>query len=623
MTPSFSRRDLLKVAGMGAAYLTSPVSAQEQIAPPRRQPQPPPGWVVGQMTGADALIETLLAEGTDCVFGIPGAQENEIWDAMKTKHLPYLLCTHEFSASTMADGYARSTGKPGVMCIVPGPGLTNALSGLGEALLDSVPIVCVVGDVANGCNARPFQVHCLDNIALLQPVCKRVFAATSVADIPGAVRSAFQLARAGEPGPVGVVIPYNLLIDAARFNCGPIEPLPLPFDAEACRRALQLLCDRRLRVGIYAGYGCMDFAPGIVRLAELLQAPVATSMAGKGVMPETHPLAVGWGYGPQGTRTAEDVFRHHVDCVLAMGVKFSEVSTGFYSLPQHRHLIHVDINEHNLGRVMRNSLCVHSDVGVFLNHAFGDADALCRPANTRLQEIIQIRKREEARINEEVYTRDCVDPMKFVQTLRRLSCPDALTFVDVTLSQYLACETFTTTMPRTFFNPTNNQAMGWSIPAALGAQRAHPNRQTITITGDGCFLMSCTEISTAARAHLPVKFFILDDQAYHYMQELQNPAFMRTTATILSRLDYRSLAAGYGVGYVEIRNCAELETRIRNALEFHGPVLVRVVVDYRRRPVRWIHAARNKFVGELTQEQRRRFIARAATRALDRHPQND
>ena len=325
------------------------------------------------MTGADALVETLRAEGCDCVFGIPGAQENEIWDSLKTKRLPYLLCTHEFSAATMADGYARSTGKPGVLCIVPGPGLTNALTGLGEALLDSIPLVCVVGDVSNARNARPFQVHALNHVALLEPMTKRVFTATSAADIPSAVRNAFQLARAGEPGPTAVVIPYNLLIEAARYNSGPLEPAPLPLDEQAVRRALQALSDRRKRIGIYAGLGCMDYAPDLVRLAELLQAPVATSMSGKGVIPETHPLSVGWGYGPQGTRTAEVIFHDQVDTVLAIGVKFNEVSTGFFSLPQHRQIIHVDINENNLGRVMRNSLCVHADAGAFMASASSSA----------------------------------------------------------------------------------------------------------------------------------------------------------------------------------------------------------------------------------------------------------
>src|ERR1019366_7432418 len=177
---TISRRDLLKAASAGAAYLSAAGSSDGQL---RERIHGPGGWVVGHMSGADALVETLLAEGTDCVYGIPGAQENEIWDSLKTKRLPYLLTTHEFSAATMADGYARSTGKPGVLCIVPGPGLTNALTGLGEALLDSVPIVCIVGDVSNARNARAFQVHCLDHAALLGPVTKRVITAASVADI--------------------------------------------------------------------------------------------------------------------------------------------------------------------------------------------------------------------------------------------------------------------------------------------------------------------------------------------------------------------------------------------------------------------------------------------------------
>src|ERR1700730_5643313 len=149
-----SRRDLLKVAALGAAYLAA--ASQSASAQPPVPPQR--GWVAGQMTGARALVETLIAEGTDCVFGIPGAQNNELWDTMKSKGLGYLLVTHEFSAAAMADGYARSTGKPGVICTVPGPGLTNALTGIGETLLDSIPLVCIVCDVARGEKYRPFQV---------------------------------------------------------------------------------------------------------------------------------------------------------------------------------------------------------------------------------------------------------------------------------------------------------------------------------------------------------------------------------------------------------------------------------------------------------------------------------
>jgi acetolactate synthase-1/2/3 large subunit len=622
MNPPISRRDLLKaVAAQGLVTMSAAGGAQ--AGPLQRVGGAAAGgWVRGHMSGAQALTATLKAEGVECVFGIPGAQQNELWDTFKSKHLPYLLVTHEFSAATMADGYARSTGKPGVLCIVPGPGLTNSLSGLGEALLDSVPVVCVVGDVANGDHARPFQVHSLRQADLLRPLTKQVFEAQRAADIPLVVRQAFQLARAGEPGPTAVVIPYNLLIETSRVNSGPLEPLPLPLDDAAARRALSLLQDPRQRIGIYAGMGCMDFSQSLVRVAELLQAPVATSIAGKGAFPENHPLAVGWGYGAQGTATAEHAFKS-VDLVLAMGVKYAEVSTGFYSQPQSRHLVHVDINQENLGRIMRTDVCVHADAGLFMDMLLANEDCLRRPANDRLQQHIQIEKCREARANQALYSRCGADPMALLLALRRCTASDAMMFVDVTVSQYWATEVLTVYSPRTFFNPTNNQAMGWSIPAALGAQRANRGRQTITVTGDGCFLMSAMEVSTAARESLPVKFFVLDDQAYHYMQELQRPAYMRTTATILARLNYRALAEGWGVAYQEITSNAELEAGIRGALEREGPVLTRVAVDYRRRPIRWLRAARQRYTRDLTPQQKARFLARAGSRALDRSPEND
>jgi acetolactate synthase-1/2/3 large subunit len=618
MSDPISRRDVLKLAA--ASGLAASLPAAPAHATLRQQAAP--GWITGHMTGAEALTEALKAEGCACVFGIPGAQENELWDAFKSRHLPYQLVTHEFSAAASADGYARSTGRPGVLCVVPGPGVTNSLTVLGESLLDSVPVVCICGDVARGDKYRPFQIHALPNAPLLQNVCKDVLDVRGVGAIPDAVRQAFRVAEAGEPGPVAVVVPYNLLTAAHHFNSGPLAPLPIPVDDCNFRRALPLLADRRQRVGIYAGLGCMDHSAELVAVAELLQAPVATSMSGKGAMPETHPLSVGWGYGPQGTGCAEQVFKH-VDVVLAIGVKYSEVSTGFYSQPNRGCLIHVDINRENLGRIMRTDVCVNEDAGFFLNRLLQCGPQLARQRDKRLVEWIRGLKAADCRKHAEICGRCGVDPMAFILALRRLSCPDAMVFVDATVSEFWAAEAFTAPGPRTWFVPTNNQAMGWSIGASLGAQRVHCGRQTLTITGDGCFLMSNPEISTAAREGLPVKFFVLDDQAYQFMQQLQRPAYLRTTATILARLDYRALAQGWGVAYQEIGNLGELDAAIRGALQHPGPVLTRVVTDYRNRPIRWVAATRDRYVKELSAEQKVRFLARIGSRALDFHPQND
>ena len=626
MDRPFTRRTLLEAAAVAGGAAAVAVLAPDATAGPLDRLRPhPAGWVVGRLTGAQAVAEALKAEGTGCVFGIPGAQENELWDEFKGRGVPYLLSAHEFAAACMADGYARVTGRPGVLCVVPGPGVTNALTGLGEALLDSVPVVAIVGDVANGDKYRPFQVHSLDTVALLKPVTKAVYPVTDVRQIPQTVRQAFRAAAAGEPGPVAVVIPFNLLIESADYHCPPPADIAPPFDAAHFQAALALLADPRQRVGIYAGAGCMNYSTELAAVAELLQAPVATSVSGKGCIDDAHPLAVGWGYGPHASTVAEGAFaadplhplRTGVSTLLAVGVKFSEVSTGYYGNPRPGRVVHVDINPANLGRIVPADVSVAADAGVFLNQLLAHADRLRRPCQPEL--IGRIRKLKADQARDLCAPARCpggVDPLALIAAMRRQMPADGVLFTDVTASEHLAAEHYRVGMPRTFFNPVDNQSMGWSVPAAIGAQHACPGRVVATLTGDGCFLMGMPELSTAAREQLPVKWFVLDDQAYHYMQILQQPAYKRTTATHLAKLDYRALAQGFGVAYQEVGPADDLDGSVRDALAYPGPVLVRVATAYPDRPIRWVEAVRKRYVKDLTPAQKARFLARVGTRSV-------
>lgn len=577
------------------------------------------------MSGARALVETLLTEGVGCVYGIPGAQANEFWDAMKQGGLPYLLSAHEFSAACMADGYARSTGRPGVLAVVPGPGITNAATGLGEALLDSVPIVALVGDVARGEKYRPFQVHEIPAHRVLEGVTKAVLHCPDASRIPGVTREAFRLAMEGEPGPVAVLIPYTQLIDTARIDApGPV-PRSLAWDQAGFDRAVACLSDRRCRVGLFAGMGCLDHAPLVARAAEMLQAPVATTVSGKGAIDGLHPLSVGWGYGAAGSAVAEKAFAQ-VDIVLAVSARYSEVSTGFYSIPEHRCVIQVDSCADNIGQVVKVAAGVHADAGLFLERLVAEEGRLARPANPALANAIaRWRAQEEKSFQARHRRRKSagIDPMDLILALRDRRAPDSLLFVDVTVSEHWAAEAVTVRQPRTYFNPTDNQAMGWSIPAAIGAARANPGRQVFTLTGDGCFLMAGQEISTAARERLPVAFFIIDDHAYHYMQALQEKAYDRTTATRLARLDFEALARGYGVGYQEIGPADNLPEAVASALASPGPVLVRVIAEYTGRGVRWIEATCKRYTHELSAAQKTRFLARLGSRAIQLRDRND
>jgi acetolactate synthase-1/2/3 large subunit len=615
-----SRRELLKGTGaIGAAAALSSLGPDAQAGHVELGRFAKRSGIAGKMTGAQAAAAALQCEGVRCVFGIPGAQTNELWDALKARSVAYLLVAHEASASVMADASARVSGEVGVFSVVPGPGLTNALTGIGEALLDSIPVVGIVTDVDRSPGAKIGQVHGLANAAILRPVVKSLIEVRHQAEIPGALFQAFRTAQSGEPGPVAVLIPYPLYSEVWNYNLPAPPPCPAPFDEQNYARVLGHLMDRRLRVGIYAGLGCADAGPGLTACAELLQAPVATSVSGKGCISDLHPLAVGWGYGRQGTRAAEAAFKD-VDLVLAVGVRFSEVSTAYYAIPPHD-LIHVDINPQNLGRNVPAHLTLCADSRLFFDRLLLDGSAVGRPPCPALwQRIAELRRfdRSEAAT---VRISPCVDPMFFLSQLRAALGPDEIFCVDVTAATHWAAEAVEVPGPRRYLAPADNQSMGWAIPAAIAARRVRPDRQVVCVTGDGCFLMSAIEMSTAARAGLPVKFFVLDDGAYHYMQMLQEPVYRRTTATELARIDYAAFAQGVGLGFNEICDNADARAGIDRALAFAGPILTRVIVRYEGREIRWLSALRAQYTRRLPNSQKVRLAARIGVRALT--PQAD
>jgi acetolactate synthase I/II/III large subunit len=620
VSPKVNRREMLAGGSvLSAAAAISALAPQAQSGVELGRYTRRDG-VHGKMTGAQAAAAALWCQGVPCVFGIPGAQNNELWDALKAKGVSYLLVAHEASASVMADAAARATGTVGVFAVVPGPGLTNALTGIGEALYDGIPIVGIVSDIDRSPRAKIGQVHGLANAAILRPVVKTLFEVRHQAEIPQAIFQAFQIAISGEPGPVGVVIPYPLYTEVWNYSLPVPPPCPPPFDEQAYRRALAHLSDRRRRVGIYAGLGCVDAGPSLAAVAELLQAPVATSVSGKGTLPDHHPLAVGWGYGKQGTRAAEAAFKE-VDIVLAVGVRFSEVSTANYAIPQHDVLIHVDVNPQNIGRNVPAHVAVWSDSRVFFDRLLADGDAVRRAPCPQLWQHIQDLRRVDRCEAATVRITPCVDPMFFLSRLRAALGPDELIFVDVTAATHWASETVEVPGPRRYFTPADNQSMGWAIPAAIGAQRVRPDRQVVCVTGDGCFLMSAIETSTAARAGLPVKFFVLDDGAYHYMQMLQEPVYRRTTATELARIDFAAFAQAMGLAFNQITDNGDALSGIQRALATPGPVLTRVVVSYEGRELRWLNALRAHYVRELPNSQKVRLAARIGVRAIN--PQSD
>ncbi len=217
----------------------------------------------------------------------------------------------------------------------------------------------------------------------------------------------------------------------------------------------------------------------------------------------------------------------------------------------------------------------------------------------------------------------CVDPMFFLSQFRCVLGPDELIFVDVTAATHWASEAIDVQGPRRYFTPADNQSMGWAIPAAIGAQRVRPDRQVVCVTGDGCFLMSAIEMSTAVRAGLPVKFFVLDDGGYHYMQMLQQPVYRRTTATEIARIDYAAFAQGLGLSYNQISDNSDVLAGLQRTMAFPGPVLTRVVVSYEGREIRWLKAVRSQYIRKMGNADKVRLAARVGVRTLTPQDDND
>jgi acetolactate synthase-1/2/3 large subunit len=266
---------------------------------------------------------------------------------------------------------------------------------------------------------------------------------------------------------------------------------------------------------------------------------------------------------------------------------------------------------------------VCADSRLFFDRLLADSAAVRRAACPPLWAQIHDNRQQDRRENARPRITDAVDPMHFLVHLRQALGCDDLIFMDVTTSTHWASEAIEVAGPRRYFTPANNQSMGWAVPAAIGAQRMRIDRRVAAVIGDGCFLMSGMEASTAARACLPVKFFVLDDGTYHYMQMLQQPTFRRTTATEIARVDFAAFAAAMRLGYNQICANEECGPGIARALAIPGPVLTRVVVSYDGRDIRWLNALKDSYIDHLRGDQKMRMAMRVAVRSMKLRPDND
>ena len=566
--------------------------------------------------GGEIVVRALENEGIEFAFGIPGTHNIELYDALgQSKSVRAVLVTDEQSASFMADGVWRASGKLAVVNVVPGAGLTHALSGIAEAYLDGAAMLVLACGIRTDTD-KAFQLHEVDQLAIARPVTKAQLRVTDGAQLYATIRRACQMARAAPQGPVIVEVPVNYYIfqqeKQAEFAAEtPAVPSPL---AEALEKVRALLAASR-RPLLYLGQGAAGAGEKLVALAERLGAPVSTTFQGKGVFPENHPLWMWCGFGDAAPPFVREIAAS-CDLTLAVGCKFAEVGTGSYGLTPPGKLIHVDIDESVLGRNYPAEVAVACDAAAFVEVLLAEL-----PPRTPDAELREAIRAGHAAVWAEWATRESekrVSPPRLLRSLQTALGPEAAYTADSGNGTFLAVECLRLDRPRAFLAPVDYSCMGYAVPAAIGAALACPERPVAALAGDGAFLMTGLELLTAAQLGVPVMVLVLRDRELAQIAQFQETALGRKTASELPDYDLEALCHGVGVEYLRLARDAEIEDVLGEALSVTArgrPVVIEVEIDYSQKTYFTRGVVRTN-LARLPWGDRLRFVARAVGRKL-------
>lgn len=580
----------------------------------------------GSARGADAVVRALEDEGIPCTFGIPGTHNIELYDRLaESDRVRPVLVTDEQSAGFMADGLWRASGRLGCVNLVPGAGLTHALSGIAEAFMDNVPMLVL------GCGVRTdldmaYQLHDIDQLAIVRPVTKAAFRVESGENLYDGIRHACALARAGPAGPVMVEVPANLYLrpDHDPLRAEPaaslpeIRAFPLPGEWAYELEAAGQILERARRPLLYVGLGAAGARSELLALAELLEAPVATTLQGKGVFPESHPLAMWPGFGEAAPPFARRLAAS-CDATLAVGCRFGEVGTGSYGIRLPGPLIHVDIDPAVPGRNFPAEVAVVADACQFvaaLRQRLSDKRIAVGPDEGLRREISQGRERARAELSRSTGTG--VTPGLLLEVLQARLGPDVIWVADSGNGTFLAVELLQLDRPGRFLAPVDYSCMGYSVPAAVGAALGCPGTPVVALVGDGAFLMTGLEMLTAAAEKLPVAFVILRDGALAQIAQFQRTAYNRGAASDLADFSVERIAEGIGLECRSVAGDAEVDsatTWLGQRIEAGRPALLDVTIDYSRRTFFTRGVVRTN-LGRLPWTDRVRFVARALRRRV-------
>ncbi len=531
------------------------------------------------MRAADALVKALEMEGVEVIFGIPGGAILEVYDALYDSGIEHITTRHEQGATHAADGYARASGKVGVAFATSGPGATNTVTGIATAYMDSSSIVVFTGQVPTSLIGNDaFQEA--DTTGITMPITKHNYLVTDAKDLLRTVKEAFYIASTGRPGPVLVDLPKDVTLADIEFE--PPKRISLPGykpksdgHPKQIKRAAELIMKAERPV-ILAGGGVIisNASKELVELAEAIPAFVATTLMGKGSMPENHPLCLGF-VGMHGSKYANYAVSES-DLIIAVGCRFSDRTTGNVAkFAPDAKIIHIDIDPAEIGKN------VNVDVPIV-----GDAKKVL----AKLKSYVQYKQRKlwEDKVSEWrkkyplKYKNEGFKPQYVIERACEIM-PDAIVTTEVGQNQMWAAQFFKVKYPRQFITSGGLGTMGFGFPAAIGAQVAFPEKTVIDIAGDGSFFMNIQELATCVSYEIPVKVLVLNNGYLGMVRQWQELFYKeRYSATCIGceETGFEAIARGFGAIGITVERPSDVDDALKEAKEIDAPVVIDFRVDY-------------------------------------------
>ena len=563
------------------------------------QPDTPFMAPAGTRISSYLLAEYLERLGVEVIFGLCGHTNIAFLDALARSSIRFITARHEQVAAHATDGYARASGKVGVLLTHVGPGLTNATTGVANAALDSIAMVVISGDVPSHYYGRhphqEFNLHQdADQFQIYRPFCKRVYRVDRALDLPRIIERAFHLAQSGRPGPVLVSVPMDFFsadLAVNAFSQEPAEIARAAMDPLAVSRVVQMLADAERPV-IYVGGGVLSAraTPELTRLAEALEIPVAHSLMGKGVMREDHPLLLGMS-GFWGTPMCNDWCRT-ADVMLAIGTRLAEASSSSwdprytFAAPPTR-VIHIDADLAEIGRNLPTELGIVADAKLALA-ALADAarDHRHRDRGSLQQEIRSARRAFQAQWahywNSDQFP---LRPERILSELKKAIPEDGFIVTDVGWNKNGVAQQYAITVPGTFITPSGLATMGFGPSAVLGVKCAQPHRAAVALIGDGGFGSNPSVIATAMEAGLNVVWLVMDNAAFGTIAGLEHQHYGTSYGCVFERdgkpyrVDFAAMARACGAHGVMVESADQLGPALRDALKANRPAVVQVPME--------------------------------------------